>query len=177
MGSWSSPTTCRMPTRWRSLTSSMRPADFCTSSGRLSCSTYQWSDGCSTLPARSRCSERASTLALQTRCPVIPVAQWGPQELLAPYGRVPRLWRRPVLRVWAGEPLALSAADPPDFPALTASIMAEVTALLVQIRHAPPTSVLDPRASDLPRTGNQERISSAPVITLVSGRASPLGAR
>ena len=37
----------------------------------------------------------------QTRCPVIPVAQWGPQELLAPYTKVPRIWPRPVMRVKA----------------------------------------------------------------------------
>ncbi len=29
----------------------------------------------------------AARIALATRCPVIPVAQWGPQEILAPYGK------------------------------------------------------------------------------------------
>ena len=29
----------------------------------------------------------AARIALATRCPVIPVAQWGPQEMLAPYGK------------------------------------------------------------------------------------------
>ena len=33
----------------------------------------------------------AARVALTTGCPVIPVAQWGAQELLAPYAKRPRL--------------------------------------------------------------------------------------
>ncbi len=99
----------------------------------------------------------------ETRCPVIPVAQWGPQDLLAPYGRVPRVWRRPVIRVLAGEPLKLPAPQhpkdgPPSFRALTLAIMTELSRLLASLRDEPaPTSVFDPRASDLPRTGNPRK--------------------
>jgi 1-acyl-sn-glycerol-3-phosphate acyltransferase len=94
----------------------------------------------------------------QTRCPVVPVAQWGPEELLAPYGRVPRVWRRPLIRVLAGQPLELSVADPPDFRALTTSIMNALSGLLADLRHdVAPTSLFDPRASDLPRTGNPRK--------------------
>ncbi len=94
----------------------------------------------------------------QTRCPVVPVAQWGPEELLAPYGRVPRVWRRPLIQVLAGPPLRLSRADPPDYRALTASIMTSVSDLLTDLRHQDgPTSLFDPRASELPRTGNPRK--------------------
>ncbi len=94
----------------------------------------------------------------QTRCPVIPVAQWGPQELLAPYGRVPRVWRRPVLRVSAGEPLSLTDDEPPDYRQLTASIMRSLSKGVASLRgEEAPTSVVDPRASELPRTGNPRK--------------------
>ncbi len=97
----------------------------------------------------------------QTRCPVVPVAQWGPEALLAPYGRVPRVWRRPLIRALAGPPLELSTADPPDFRALTTSIMSSISSLLADLRNdVAPTSVFDPRASDLPRTGNPRKNQS-----------------
>jgi 1-acyl-sn-glycerol-3-phosphate acyltransferase len=96
-----------------------------------------------------------------TRCPVIPVAQWGSHELLAPYGRVPRLWPRPVMRVAAGPPLPLAPEThetPPDFRALTATIMAAVAGLLGELRQEPsPRLLVDPRASDLPRTGDPRK--------------------
>lgn len=93
-----------------------------------------------------------------TRCPVIPLAHWGPQDLLAPYGRVPRLWPRPVMRVAAGPPVALSEESPPDFRALTATIMASVAALLAGLRgQHPPEELVDPRESDLPRTGDPRK--------------------
>jgi 1-acyl-sn-glycerol-3-phosphate acyltransferase len=94
----------------------------------------------------------------ETRCPVIPVAQWGPQELLAPYARVPRLWPRPVMRVAAGPPLHLPEAEPPDFRAMTVTIMTELAALLERLRgERRPTDLIDPRASGLPRTGNPRK--------------------
>ncbi|MEO8106447.1 MAG: lysophospholipid acyltransferase family protein [Actinomycetes bacterium] len=100
----------------------------------------------------------AARIWWQTRCPVIPVVQWGPHELLPPYGRLPRVWRRPVMRVAAGARLTLSDADPPQYPHLTAEIMASLSKLLASIREvSAPTSVFDPRASDLPRTGNPRK--------------------
>jgi 1-acyl-sn-glycerol-3-phosphate acyltransferase len=107
----------------------------------------------------------------ETRCPVIPVAQWGPQDLLAPYGRVPRVWRRPVIRVLAGEPLQLPTPlhptdGPPNFRVLTLAIMTELSRLLATLRdEQAPTSVFDPRASDLPRTGNPRKNHQQPRAT------------
>ena len=111
----------------------------------------------------------------ETRCPVIPVAQWGPQDLLAPYGRVPRFWRRPVIRVVAGEPLQfptdgqlstdgqLLTDAPPSFRALTQMIMTSLSQLLATLRDAEaPATVFDPRASNLPRTGNPRKNQRQP---------------
>lgn len=99
----------------------------------------------------------------QTRCPVIPLAQWGSHELLAPYARRPTLWPRSVMRVKAGPPLDLETTEPPDFQGLTARIMHAITELLGELRdEAPPPLPVDPRTSHLPRTGKPPRPSDAP---------------
>jgi hypothetical protein len=71
------------------------------------------------------------------------------------------VWRRPLIRVLAGPPLELSTTDPPDFRALAGAIMTSVSGLLADLRHdLAPTSLFDPRASDLPRTGNPRKNQS-----------------
>lgn len=104
----------------------------------------------------------AARIWWETGCPVVPVAQWGSHELLAPYGRVPHVWKRPVIQVRAGPAVQLSrdegSAASPDFPALTAQIMAALTVVLAEIRGvAPPDEPLDPRTSGLPRTGDPRK--------------------
>ncbi len=48
-------------------------------------------------------------LALATQAPVIPIGQWGPQDLLAPYARRPsNLLKRPTMGVRAGPAVDLS---------------------------------------------------------------------
>jgi 1-acyl-sn-glycerol-3-phosphate acyltransferase len=105
----------------------------------------------------------AARVALETGAPVIPVAQWGPHELLAPYAKRPRLFPRRTMHVWAGPPVDLSdvAGRPIDAVLLrevTERFMAAITALLEEIRGetAPPVR-FDPRGSGLPRTGNPHR--------------------
>lgn len=78
-------------------------------------------------------------LALTTRAPVVPCAQWGMQDLLARYGRVLRPFPRKKVTVVAGPPVDLS--DLYDRPLDTATlreaterIMAAVTSLLEQVR-------------------------------------------
>ena len=105
----------------------------------------------------------AARIALTTRCPVVPIAQWGPQELLPPYARRPRLWPRPTMRVTAGPPVDLS--DLYDQPLtrtllMTASnrIIDAITAQLAVLRDAPaPAARFDLRTSSLPRTGNPRK--------------------
>jgi 1-acyl-sn-glycerol-3-phosphate acyltransferase len=100
----------------------------------------------------------AARLWWETRCPVIPIAQWGAQDLLAPYANLPKVWPRPVIRVKAGPPLELSSGDStslPDFRALTATIMASITALLGELRgEAPLGAAFEQEASHWPRAGH-----------------------
>ena len=102
----------------------------------------------------------AARMGLTTGCPVIPVAQWGPQEVLAPYRRLPKLLPRTVMHVWAGPPIDFTdfAGQPLTTDVLrraTNRIMAAIVALMEQMRdeQAPPER-FDPRTAHVPVTGN-----------------------
>jgi 1-acyl-sn-glycerol-3-phosphate acyltransferase len=89
-------------------------------------------------------------LALATGAPVIPVAHWGTQDIL-PYGsKKVRLFPRKTVRTVAGPPVDLSqwAGRQSSAKALrdaTAAVMAEVTALVGQLRgEEPPAIPYDP---------------------------------
>ena len=102
----------------------------------------------------------AARIALATRCPVIPVAQWGPHELLAPYGKRLKLLPRATMHVRAGRPVDLSDLyDVPMTGAVlreaTDRIMEALTAELAAIRgEEPPAERFDSRKHGLPTTGN-----------------------
>ena len=49
----------------------------------------------------------AARIALATGCPVIPVGQWGAQEILPPYAKTPDLFPRKHLTLKAGDPVPL----------------------------------------------------------------------
>jgi 1-acyl-sn-glycerol-3-phosphate acyltransferase len=66
----------------------------------------------------------AARMALMTRCPVIPVAQWGPQEIQRPYAKELHLFPRKTMRMLAGPPVDLS--DLYDAP-LNAATLQEAT--------------------------------------------------
>lgn len=66
----------------------------------------------------------AARVALETRCPVVPVAQWGPQEIIGRYQRKMRLFPRKVMHVRAGPPVDLT--DLYDVP-MTAPVLREAT--------------------------------------------------
>ena len=102
----------------------------------------------------------AARVALTTGCPLIPVAQWGPQEILAPYSRRVRLLPRRTMHVWAGPPVDLSdlQGKPLDRAVLgeaTERLLDAITALLEQIRgeHAP-AERFDTRRAGLAETGD-----------------------
>ena len=105
----------------------------------------------------------AARIALATRCPVIPVAQWGPQELLEPYGKRLRILPRKTMHVRAGRPVDLSDLyDKPVTGALlreaTDRIMAAITTELETIRGTKaPAERFDSRKHGLPETGNFHR--------------------
>lgn len=89
----------------------------------------------------------AVRIALAAGVPLIPFAQWGPQEVLAPYGKRLRLLPRKVMHVRFGPPLDLEdlrgrpvdELDPATLAAATERLMDAITGLLAQIREeAPP---------------------------------------
>lgn len=101
----------------------------------------------------------AVRIALATGCPVVPVAQWGPQEVLAPYDWRPRVFPRKVMQVRAGA--AVHLADLVDEPLTTdvlrvASnrVLDAITALLADIRdELPPARRFHPRSEGVTQTG------------------------
>jgi 1-acyl-sn-glycerol-3-phosphate acyltransferase len=93
----------------------------------------------------------AARVALQTKCPVIPVAQWGCNELLPPYAKKPHLLPRKTHQVLAGPPVDLERFYDQEMTAellkeATEVIMAAITRLLEEIRgERAPETPYDPR--------------------------------
>jgi 1-acyl-sn-glycerol-3-phosphate acyltransferase len=91
-------------------------------------------------------------IALVTGAPVIPVANWGSQDVLRPGSGLPRLFPRKRVEVVVGPPVDLSQwlGGPRTRTALdgaTAKIMSDVTTLLAGIRgEQPPAVPYDPAA-------------------------------
>ena len=89
----------------------------------------------------------AARVALRTKCPVIPVAQWGANLALPPYSK--------KLQVLAGSPVDLSRfydkePTPEILREATETIMAAVTELLEEIRgEKAPETPYDPRKARL----------------------------
>lgn len=85
-------------------------------------------------------------VALRSGVPVIPVAQWGTQGLMAPDSRKPRLWPRPKIELLAGDPVDLSrfVGQPltrKNLDEATTDIMSAITGLLAQLRDEIPPQV------------------------------------
>lgn len=105
----------------------------------------------------------AARVALETGCPVIPIAQWGPQALLPPYSKRLRPFPRKTMQVLAGPPIDLSdLSDQPLNAATlheaTRRIMTAITNQLAVLRaEVPPVQPFDPRANGLPTTGNPKK--------------------
>ena len=81
----------------------------------------------------------AARIALETGCPVIPVGQWGAQELLAPYTKKPDLRPRKQIRMIVGDPVDLSdlVGESPTAPVIheaTERIMTAITHLVEELR-------------------------------------------
>lgn len=105
-------------------------------------------------------------LAVMTKAPVIPCAQWGAAKILPPYSKYPKLWPRTRVIVVAGKPLDFSRwygmeADYEAMVAATDYAMAAVTSLLEGVRgEVAPAEIFDPHQSDLPRIGNFKKRKS-----------------
>jgi 1-acyl-sn-glycerol-3-phosphate acyltransferase len=104
----------------------------------------------------------AARIALATGCPVIPVAQWGAQRVLAPYSKRFRvgIFRRITVSASVGEPVDLSdlMGKEPTVEVLriaTDRIMAALTAQLAELREeAPPGKLVERHQDGVPEVGN-----------------------
>jgi 1-acyl-sn-glycerol-3-phosphate acyltransferase len=102
----------------------------------------------------------AARIALTTGCPVIPVAQWGPQDLLAPYAKKPHLLPRATIHVSAGPPVHLTDLRQGPLTAeklriATDRIMDAITEELEKLRgEKAPIQRFDPRTARRARTGH-----------------------
>lgn len=102
----------------------------------------------------------AARIALTSGMPVIPVAQWGPQQILPPYAKRPRFFPRKTMVVKAGDPVDLDdlrgrKLTPDVLRQATDRIMDDITELLAEIRdEQPPTERFDPRKAGVRQIGN-----------------------
>lgn len=110
-------------------------------------------------PMRSKTG--AARLALQAGCPVIPIAQWGTQDLLAPYARRPTISRRRTLvRIRFGPPVVLDdlrsgTVTRAAIRTGTDRIMQALTHELEELRgERAPATRFDPKAHGLRSTGD-----------------------
>jgi 1-acyl-sn-glycerol-3-phosphate acyltransferase len=105
----------------------------------------------------------AARIALSTGCPVIPVGQWGAQDLLPAYSLRPSVFPRHTTRYKAGDPVDLGefAGQPLTneiLHAATDKIMAAITELVEDLRgEQAPAQRFDPRASGVQEIGNYKR--------------------
>jgi 1-acyl-sn-glycerol-3-phosphate acyltransferase len=99
-------------------------------------------------------------LALLSGAPVIPIAQWGPQEILPYKARRPKLFPRRTMQVLAGPPVDLSAyAGRPLTAELlreaTDTVMYRIADLLSELRGEPaPLEFYDMKAHQLTDGGS-----------------------
>lgn len=101
----------------------------------------------------------AARVALSTKAPVIPIAQWGAQQILPRYSKRPRFFPRSNVTVVAGPPVVLDDLydRPQDAATLreaTSRIVAAIVVLLEEIRgERAPALRFDVRQAGLPPTG------------------------
>lgn len=119
----------------------------------------------------------AARVALSTGCPVVPVAQWGPQVMLAPYSRRLRIHRRTTISVSAGPPVDLD--DLRDLPitaeilrVATDRILGRITCQLAELRgEPPPDRLFDPRAEGVTRIGRPHQRTAPAAVVAPTGRS------
>ncbi len=105
----------------------------------------------------------AARIALATGAPVIPIAQWGAQDLLAPYAKFPRLVPRPTIRMLVGPPVDLDDLRDKHVTTellrtATDRIMDRITGQLEVLRgEKAPAVRFDPSRAGVARTGRPDR--------------------
>ncbi|MFP8884494.1 lysophospholipid acyltransferase family protein [Streptomyces mangrovi] len=120
----------------------------------------------------------AARVALITRAPVIPVAQWGANEAVPPYAGIKkiRFFPRKTLKVLAGPPVDLSRFYDREPTAellreVTDVIMDAITQLLAEVRGEPAPAQRYDRRRMLPR-GRREPGARTAVAGEPAGRAA-----
>jgi 1-acyl-sn-glycerol-3-phosphate acyltransferase len=100
----------------------------------------------------------AVRVALATGRPLVPVMQWGPQQILWPYAKKVRIFPRKTIRVRVGDPVDLSDLEGKP---LTEEILATgtnrlmdaLTAMMAEVRgELPSTPRIDVHTLSRPRT-------------------------
>ena len=106
----------------------------------------------------------AARIALSTGCPVIPVGQWGAQDILPAYSLRPHLLPRKTTAYKVGDPVDLDDLRGLPMTAevlheATDRIMAAITALVADLRGEPaPAERFDPRLSGVAEIGNPRKL-------------------
>ncbi|MEX0426494.1 lysophospholipid acyltransferase family protein [Nocardioides sp. DS6] len=105
----------------------------------------------------------AARIALETGCPVIPVGQWGAQELLPAYSAKPNLKGRKLISMKVGDPVDLKDLEvvehtPAVINEATDRIMKAIVALVGDVRgEEPPAELFDPKKAGISSTGNPHK--------------------
>lgn len=105
----------------------------------------------------------AARIALATGAPVIPVGQWGAQELLPAYAKKPNLKGRKTIKMKVGDPvdlkdLEIQAISPQVIHEATDRIMAAIVGLVEDVRGGTaPAERYNPRAHGQSGTGNPRK--------------------
>lgn len=105
----------------------------------------------------------AARIALETGAPVIPVGQWGAQNLLPAYSKRPNLKGRTKVTMKIGDPVPLDDLrarehDVATVKEATERIMAAIVGLVEDVRgEKAPAERFDPRAHGISGTGNPNK--------------------
>ena len=105
----------------------------------------------------------AARIALATGAPVVPVGQWGAQELLPAYSAKPHPFPRKTVRMKVGDPVDLSDLLPKEHTVAvvaeaTHRIMDAIVDLVAEVREEPrPAELFDPRKAGVRSTGNPNK--------------------
>ncbi|MDQ1103083.1 lysophospholipid acyltransferase family protein [Nocardioides zeae] len=122
----------------------------------------------------------AARIGLATGAPVIPVAHWGAQDVLAPYSSTPRLLPRKHVTIQAGPPVDLAdltargRVDTATAAEATERIMGAITTLLAGIRgEEPPAERFDPRAHGVSEFGRPRAVAPQPAASTDRSSTQP----
>jgi 1-acyl-sn-glycerol-3-phosphate acyltransferase len=122
----------------------------------------------------------AARIALRTGAPVLPIGQWGAQEVLPHYTTRPHFFPRKTLKVTAGAPIDLRAQVGTEINAEalragTELIMDRITELVAQVRgERPPAARFDPDADPAPAKDPAQPADPAPSgDSQTAGAAAP----